>query len=83
MQLKIVRKKHPNKRSEMKLEGLYEVLAHASVVQKTDQNTSVIREPGKLEVIVRNSDNEKFGFGDERKTKLTEYINRRGPRNFE
>ena len=40
----------------------------------------VIREPGKVEVIVRNSDIAKFGTHDERKTKLMEYMNRRGPR---
>ena len=59
---------------------MYEVLAPGSVVQKTDQYTSVIREPGKMEVTVRNSDIAKFGTREERKTKLTEYINRRGPR---
>ena len=40
----------------------------------------MIREPGKLEVIVRNSENAKFGTRDERKTKLMDYVNRRGPR---
>ena len=54
-----------------------------SVVQKTDQYTSVIREPGKLEVTVRNSDIAEFGTQDERKTKLMEYVNRRGPRTHE
>ena len=49
-------------------------------MQKTNQFTSVIREPGKLEVIFRNSNFAKFGTRDEWKTKLTEYINRRGPR---
>ena len=76
----IGRKKHPNRRSKKNLDGLYEVLAAGSVVQKTDQFTSVIREPGKLEVTVINSDIIKFGIRDERKTKLTKHINRRGPR---
>ena len=40
----------------------------------------MIREPGKMEVIVRNCDTATFGTPDERKTKLTEYINRRVPR---
>ena len=79
--LNIACKKHPNKRSKRNLDGLYEVLAPGSVVQKADQYTSVIREPGKLEVTVRNSDIAKFGTRDERRTKLTEYINRRGPGN--
>ena len=83
VQLNIARKKHLHKRSKKNLDGLYEVLAPGSVVQKTDQNTSVIREPGKMEVTVRNSDNAKFGTREERKTKLTEYINHRGPRTHE
>ena len=61
VQLNIARKKHLHKRSKKNLNGLYEVLAPGSVVQKTDQNTSVIREPGKMEVTVRNSDIAKFG----------------------
>ena len=55
-------------------------MAPGSVVQKTDQNTSVIRELGKVEVTVRNSDIAKLGTRDERKTKFMEYLNRRGPR---
>ena len=38
----------------------------------------MIREPGKLEVTVRNSDIAKFGTRDERKTKLMDYVKRRG-----
>ena len=83
VQLNIARKKHLHKRSKKNLDGLYEVLAPGSVVQKTDQYTSVIREPGKMEVTVRNSDIAKFGTREERKTKLTDYINRRGPRTHE
>ena len=83
VRLNIARKKHLHKRSKKNLDGLYEVLAPRSVVQKTDQYTSVIREPGKMEVTVRNSDIAKFGTREERKTKLTDYINRRGPRTHE
>ena len=83
VQLNIARKKHLHKRSKKNLDGFYEVLAPGSVVQKTDQYTSVIREPGKMEVTVRNSDIAKFGTREERKTKYTEYINRRGPRTHE
>ena len=82
VQLNIARKKHLHKRSKKNLGGLY-VLAPGSVVQKIDQYTSVIREPGKMEVTVRKSDIAKFGIREERKTKLTEYINRRGPRTHE
>ena len=80
VQINIVRKKNPHRRSKKNHDGLYEVLAPGSVVQKTDQYTSVIREPGKLEVTVRNSDIAKFGTRDQRKTKLMDYVNRRGPR---
>ena len=83
VQFNIARKKHPNKRSQKNLDGHYEVLAPSSVVQKTDQFTSVIREPGKLEVTVRNSDNAKFGTRDERKTNSSEWINRIGPKVYE
>ena len=55
-----------------KSDGLYEVLAPGSVVQNTIQFTSVIREPRKLEVKVRNTEITKIGTRDERKTKLTE-----------
>ena len=80
VQINIAWKKNPHKRSKKNFDGFYEVLAPGSVVQKTDQYTSVIREPGKLEVTVRNSDIAKFGTRDERKTKLMDYVNRRGPR---
>ena len=40
----------------------------------------MIREPGKLEITVRNSDIAHFGTSDERKTKLMDYAYRRGPR---
>ena len=61
------------------LDGLYEVLAPGSAVQKTDQHISAICEPGKLDITDRNGDIAKFGTRDERKMKLPEYINRRGP----
>ena len=82
-QLNIARKKHPKRRSKKNFGGLYEVLALGSVVQKIDQNTSVNRQARKLEVTVRKSDILNFGPRGERKTKLTEYTNRRGPRNYE
>ena len=51
-----------------------------SVEQKTDQYTSIIHEPRKLDVRVRNRDIAKVGTRDERKTKRQDYTNRRGPR---
>ena len=83
VQLNIARKKHQKKTVQKIPDGLFEVLAPGSVVQKNDQFTSVIHEPGKLEVTVRNSDIAKFRARDERKTKLSEYINRRGPKVYE
>ena len=79
VQINIARKKHPHRRWKKNLDGLYEVLATGSVVQKTDQYTSVIRKPGKLEVTIQNSNIAKIGTRDERKTKLMDYVNRRGP----
>ena len=80
VQINIARKRHPHKRYKKNLDGLYEVLAPGSTIQKADQYTAVIREPGKVEITVRNSDIAKFGTRDERKTQLVKYGNRRGPR---
>ena len=74
------RSKNPHRCSQSPPIGLYEVLAPESVLQKTDQYTSGIREPGKREVTVRNNDIAKFSTREERKTKLMDYMNRRGPR---
>ena len=79
VQHNIARKKHPNRHSKKNLDGLYEMLSPGSVVQKTDQYTSVIREPWKLEGTVSKSDIAKFGTHDERKKQLMDYLNRRGP----
>ena len=54
-----------------------EVLAPGSSVVKTDAYTSVIKEPGKREVTIRNSDLAKFGTKAERQTDLQIYANRR------
>ena len=50
------------------------MLAIISIVQKTDQYTSVIRKQGKLEVTVRDNDLAKIGTRDERKPKVRDYI---------
>ena len=80
VQNNIARKKSSHRQSKKNLDGLYEVLFPGPVLQKTDQYTSIIREPGKLEVTLRNSDIAKISTRDERKTKLMDYVNRRGPR---
>ena len=49
-----------------------------SVLQKRDQYTSVLRDPGNLDVTVPNSDIVKFSIRDERNLKIQDYINSRG-----
>ena len=46
-------------------------------VNKTDADTSIIKEPGKREVTIRTSDLAKFGTKAERQTDLQIYANRR------
>ena len=47
------------------------------------RSSSVIREPGKIEFTVRNSNIGKIGTRDKSENKLQEYINRRSPRLLE
>ena len=68
--LKLANKKPKSKRSKKSLDGLYEVLAPRSSVIKSDAYTSITKEPGKLEVTIRNSDLAKFGTKAEKQTKL-------------
>ena len=77
MQVKLARKIHENQRQKKNLDGLYEVLAPGSTVCKISPTTSVIKEPYKPEVRVRNSDIAKFGTRAERETDLVQYIERR------
>ena len=53
------------------------MLAPGSSVVKTDTFTSVIKEPGKRDVTIRNSDLAKFGTKAERRIELQLYANRR------
>ena len=55
------RKRHPNERSKKNLDVLYDLLVPGPAVQKTDEYTSVIREPGKIDVSIRICDIAKFG----------------------
>ena len=75
--MKLARKLHENQRQKKNLDGLYEVLAPGSTVCKVSPTTSVIEEPNRKEVRVRNSDIAKFGTRAERDTDLTQYIERR------
>ena len=77
LSVKLAKRKPRTKRSKKSLDRLYEVLAPGSSVVKTDSYTSVIKEPGKRELTIRNSDLAKFGTKAERKTDLQIYANRR------
>ena len=70
LSVKLAKKKPRTKRSKKNLDGLYEVLAPGSSVVKTYAYTSVIKEPGKREVRICNSDLAKFGSKAERQTEL-------------
>ena len=74
VQVKLAHKIHENQRQKKNLDGLYEVLAPGSTVCKISPTTSVIKEPYKQEVRVRNSDIAKFGTRAERETELAQYI---------
>ena len=74
LEVKLAKKRPRTKRSKKSLDGLYDVLAPGSSVIKTNEHTSVIKEPGKRDVTIRNS---KFGTKAERDTELQVYANRR------
>ena len=77
LEVKLAKKRPRTKRSKKTLEGLYDVLAPGSSVVKTDTFTSVIKEPGKRDIAIRNSDLKKFGTKAERQAELQTYANRR------
>ena len=61
VQAKIARRIHASKRPKRDLNRLYEALAPGSTVGKLSPTTSVMKEPNKPEVIVRNLHFTKFG----------------------
>ena len=75
--VKLDKKKQRTKSSKKSLDRLYEVLAPSTSVVKTDTYISVIKEPGKRDVRIRNSDFAKLGTKAERQTELQLYANRR------
>ena len=77
IQIKLARKLHESWRQKKNLDELYEVLAPGSTVSKVSPTTSVIKEPNRQEVRVRNSDIAKFGAKAERDTELKHYIEKR------
>ena len=83
IQIKLTRKIHERQRQKKNLGGLYEVLAPGSTVCKVSPTTSVIKEPNRQKVRVRNSDIAKFGTKTERDTELTQYIERRPKKIYE
>ena len=77
LEVKLAKKSPRKKRSKKSLDGLYDVLAPGSSVIKTNEYTSVIKETGKRDVTIRNSNLAKFGTKAERDTELQVYANRR------
>ena len=75
--MKIVRKIHESQRQKKNLDCLYEIHAPGSTVGKISPTTSVIKEPNRQEMRVRNSEIEKFGTKNERDTELGQNIERR------
>ena len=70
--------KLPNKkRAKRQLAGLYEVLKPGSFVTKSSPTTTIINEPGRSPVKVRDSDLAKFGTKAVRSTNLWAYAQRR------
>ena len=82
-ELNLARKFHGKRRSRKNLEGFYEVLAPGSLILKVSPTTSMIKDPGKPMVTVRNSEIAKFGTQLERQTPLKAYADRKGPRSGE
>ena len=77
LEVKLAKKRPRTKRSKKSLDGLYDVLAPGSSVIKSNEYTSVIKEPGKRDVTIRNSNLAKFGTKADRDTELQVYANRR------
>ena len=77
LNVKLARKLPQKKRAKRQLAGLYEVLKPGSFVTKSPPTTTIINEPGRTPVKVRDSDLAKFGTKAERSTNLWVYAQRR------
>ena len=77
LNVKLARKLPNKKRAKRQLAGLYEVLKPGSFVTKSSPTTTIINEPGRSPVKVRDSDLAKFGTKTERSTNLWAYAQRR------
>ena len=76
LKVKLARKLPNKKRAKRQLAGLYEVLKPGSFVTKSSPTTTIINEPGRSPVKVRDSDLAKFGTKAERSTNLWVYAQR-------
>ena len=70
LNVKLARKIPNKKRAKRQLAGLYEVLKPGSFVTKSSPTTTIINEPGRSPVKVRDSDLVKLGTKAERSTNL-------------
>ena len=77
LNVKLARKLPNKKRAKRQLAGLYEVLKPGSFVTKSSPTTTIINEPGRPPVKVRDSDLAKFGTKAERSTNIWTYAQRR------
>ena len=73
LNIKLARKLPNKKRAKRQLAGLYEVLKPGSYVTKSSRTTTIINEPGRAPVKVRDSDLAKFVTKVERATNLWTY----------
>ena len=77
LKVKLSRKLLNKKRAKKQLAGLYEVLKPGSYVTKSSSTTTIINEPGRSPVKVRDNDLAKFGTKAERATNLWTNAQRR------
>ena len=70
LKVKLARKLPHKKRTKKQLGGLYEVLKPGAYVTKSSPTTTIISEPGRLPVKVRDTDIAKFGTKAQRATNL-------------
>ena len=75
--IKLARKLPNKKRAKGQLAGLYEVLKPGSYVTKSSPTTTIINEPGRAPVKVRDSDLAKFGTKAVRANNMWTYAQRR------
>ena len=76
LNVKLARKLPNKNRAKRQLAGLYEVLKPGSFVTKFSPTTTIINEPGRSPVKVRDIDLAKFGTKAERSTNLWAYAQR-------